>query len=334
MKRWKKVLFVLLPFSFLGIVLYLMFHENYKTIAEQLSRTKTALLLLMICFGLAYEFLDAAVMGKLVFPKVPNMTFGEMVQLTFLGVCMNITTYGTGIKPAQTFCLSKKGQNPGKAFAILTLPYVFHKATVVIYASVMLLLQNRFLKQSFGDVFHYLLAGYLVSFLVIAGLILLCTSKRLCSFICRLMERLIKQEKWQEKKNKIAESLVNLQTESEEIVKNYRIWFEMIIMNILKLSCWYILPLIGVYAVGGSMESVTVIQIIATAAFMQLIIGVIPTAGGMVSTEVVYTLLFGRLFGSATAGATMILFRLATYYLPFLISIPVVFTMKMYKKAK
>lgn len=332
MKKIKKILLILVPFTFLGIVIYFMFRNNYQTILEQLSEANPIFLVIMAAMGIIYELLDAAVMGSLIFPKVKNLSYREMVQLTFLGVFMNITTYGTGIKPAQTYCLTKKGENPGRAFGMLTLPYVFHKATILIYATVMLLLQHRFLKESFADTFHYLLAGYLISILVIVGLVLVCASRYLNIFLCKMIGQILQNEKWKEKRGSIITSFKSLQSESCDIVRDYRIWFKMICFNMVKMTFWYVLPLIGIYTVGGSVNGITVFQIIATSAFMQLIIGVIPTAGGMVSTEVVYTLLFSRLFGVATAGTTMILFRLTTYYLPFIISIPVVLTMKMYRK--
>ena len=62
-------------------------------------------------------------------------------------------------------------------------------------------------------------------------------------------------------------------------------------------------------------------EILATSSFMQLIVGVIPVTGGMGATEVVYQLLYGVLFGEITAGSTMILYRMANYYVPFLVSI-------------
>ena len=54
---------------------------------------------------------------------------------------------------------------------------------------------------------------------------------------------------------------------------------------------------------------------------MQLLIGVVPTSGGVGSLEVVFSLLFAAVFGKITAGSSMILYRLSTYYLPFIVSL-------------
>ena len=58
----------------------------------------------------------------------------------------------------------------------MTLQYVFHKTTVLLYATVMLLLQHRWLAANTSGVMHYLPAAYCVVALVIVALVLLCVS--------------------------------------------------------------------------------------------------------------------------------------------------------------
>ena len=70
----------------------------------------------------------------------------------------------------------------------------------------------------------------------------------------------------------------------------------MSVLNIMKMSCWYVIPVIAIYAAGGSLGNVTVSQALTVTALMQLLMGVIPTSGGVGSLEVVFSLLFSKLF--------------------------------------
>lgn len=105
----------------------------------------------------------------------------------------------------------------------------------------------------------------------------------------------------------------------------------------IKMSCWYVIPIIAIYAAGGSLGGVTVAQAITVTALMQLIMGVIPTSGGVGSLEVVFSLLFAAVFGKVMAGSSMVLYRISTYYIPFLISVIIMLAvgkdMKSKKKA-
>ncbi len=79
--------------------------------------------------------------------------------------------------------------------------------------------------------------------------------------------------------------------------------------------------MIAIYAAGGNMGGVSFGQALTVTALMQLIMGVIPTSGGVGSLEVVFSLVFAAVFGKVLAGSSMVLYRLSTYYIPFLVSI-------------
>lgn len=61
------------------------------------------------------------------------------------GGVFNVTTFAAGTKPAQIYDLYQESQiKPGKSFGILTMEYVSHKLTIVLYAAVMLCFFIRF----------------------------------------------------------------------------------------------------------------------------------------------------------------------------------------------
>ena len=109
------------------------------------------------------------------------------------------------------------------------------------------------------------------------------------------------------------------------VIKDKKEWIGLIFRNAVKMTCLYILPAVAIFAVTGKMLPLSLLECLAFSSIMQLLIGVIPSSGGMGSTELLFLMLFGSMTGKSVCGAAMILYRIATYYLPFLISIPLLF---------
>ena len=76
----------------------------------------------------------------------------------------------------ESYYLYHCGLPLGPGVGLMTLQYVSHKTTVLLYATVMLLLQHRWLAANTSGVMHYLPAAYCVVALVIVTLVLLCVS--------------------------------------------------------------------------------------------------------------------------------------------------------------
>ena len=330
----KKIAYIIIPFVALVAILYYMFEDSYQKIFVQLQSTKWSYFLIILGVEVLYLVLDAIPFKMMINRHLPQYSLLETMQILFVGIFMNVTTLGTGIKPAQAYELNKRGIGIGRGLAILTLPYVYHKFTILLYASVALLLRGSYFKTTYADSYHYIYAGYGFSILIIAFLILLCVSQKFHQILFYPFDRWLKPGKWYDKKEKVKLAVSNLQEEAAGIITNYKLAVIITASNMVKMTCWYIMPYIGYIAVGGAPESISIMNVLATSAFMQLIIGVIPVTGGMGSTEIVYTLLYEAMFGKVAAGSSLILYRLATYYLPFLVAIPVVAFINHHSKNK
>lgn len=54
------------------------------------------------------------------------------------------------------------------------------------------------------------------------------------------------------------------------------------------MSCWYVIPTLAIYALGGDLGGVSFAQGLTVTSLMQLLMGVLPTSGGVGSLEVVF----------------------------------------------
>ena len=326
MKNKKKhFITAILATLFLVLVLYLIFHDSLSEIKTQLFQADKRNLLILVIFGNLYILLDGWVLHYMIVKNHERCTLWQAVRLAYMVVFCNVTTFAAGTKPAQIYDLYQESQiKPGKSFGILTMEYVSHKLTIVLYAAVMLCFFHTVLFQIPGLEKNYLLAGFGISFAVLTFLTMFCINQKFAPWLLACSEH-IKKESIKEKIRAGLTQMEEFSKVGRVVIKDKKEWIGLIFRNAVKMTCLYILPAIAIFAVTGKMLPLSLLECLAFSSIMQLLIGVIPSSGGMGSTELLFLMLFGSMTGKSVCGAAMILYRIATYYLPFLISIPLLF---------
>lgn len=326
MKNKKKhFITAILATLFLVLVLYLIFHDSLSEIKTQLFQADKRTLLILVIFGNLYILLDGWVLHYMIVKNHERCTLWQAVRLAYMVVFFNVTTFAAGTKPAQIYDLYQESQiKPGKSFGILTMEYVSHKLTIVLYAAVMLCFFHTVLFQIPGLEKNYLLAGFGISFAVLTFLTMFYINQKFAPWLLACSEHIKKESI----KKKVRAGLAQMEEFSKVgrvVIKDKKEWIGLIFRNAVKMTCLYILPAVAIFAVTGKMLPLSLLECLAFSSIMQLLIGVIPSSGGMGSTELLFLMLFGSMTGKSVCGAAMILYRIATYYLPFLISIPLLF---------
>lgn len=329
-KILKGFLNFLLVLVMLGI-LYYIFKDNYKEIIYQVSNVDGKIFAVAVIVGNIYYFFDAYVYWSFLRNEGHRISFLRCVFTSYLSPFFNVTTFGVGIKPAQVAYLKRKGVDSGKGFGILTAPYVFSRTAIVVYALVMLIFNNKFVTKNFASSFGYIYGGIAFSVFVVILFIMICSSRWFHRLIAKVVDALFSRGKLAKYKfhERIKTQTGLLYDASCKIVRKPIVWFKYIIVNLLRMSCWYVVPILVLYAMNGSLGGVSAFEIITATALMQLIVGMIPIGSGVGSLEVVFTLLFAAIYDTVTAGSCMILYRIATYYVPFIISIVDLFVVEL-----
>lgn len=319
-KKFIKILVEAAVIILAGVILYNQFKDSFSDIVKQLAKTNILLLIVILVLGNMYYVIDSLMYSYLFSKEGYRISFPRCLAVGYMCIFFNVTTFGAGIKPAQVMYLHKKGVDVGKGLSITTMPYVFHKTIIAVYAVIMLLFNNMFVMRNFASTFMYIYIGAVLNITIVVAIILICASEKFHGTLYRIIDRIFKKEKYAGIKNKIKGQADNLRMGTKDIIKSKTAWIGFSISNIIKMSCWYVIPVIAIYACGGNIGSVTIPEAITVTALMQLIMGVIPTSGGVGSLEVVFSLLFAAVFGDVMAGSCMVLYRIATYYFPFVIS--------------
>ena len=172
----KKAILSLLVLLALTCVVVFIFISHWAEISTALAQLSFRQVLLVLAIGLTYPLLEGIVCWLIIRCRLPGFTLRRGLDAAFVGIFGNVVGLGAGAVPMESYYLYHCGLPLGPGVGLMTLQYVFHKTTVLLYATVMLLLQHRWLAANTSGVMHYLPAAYCVVALVIVTLVLLCVS--------------------------------------------------------------------------------------------------------------------------------------------------------------
>lgn len=321
-KQRKKLWTGLLMAVLLPALAAWVFRGHGQEILDNIRAISAGWLLLLLGLGAAYQLLESVVCQLLVGPQLDGFSFRQAVQVVFLGVFANVAAFGVGAIPMQSYCLYRRGMMAGSGAGIMTLEYTFHKSTIFIYATVMLLLQGRWLAGQNSGLARYLLLGYGICTLIIIGLLLMCAWKRLQQLACQGIDRL--PQSWEGRKAGWKENLDALYDQSRRLLHDRKRLCRVLAWNSLKLFCLYLTLFLSVRAVGGAGLSLWRMQLLG--GLMEMIVNALPNVAGMGPAEFAFLLVFAGYMDYGQLSSALILFRTATFFFPFLLSIFVFLT--------
>ena len=322
----KKAAFNIVIFLILLAVIYLVFHEDYRAILECIGSVSVPALLFLLGMGAGYQLLDSAACFTLIHARFPALKYRQAVEITFLGIFGNVFTFSAGIIPMQSYYLYRKGMNVGSGIGTIILKYIFHKISIFCYVTVMFFAQRKWIKKTIPELSKYIYLGFAICAVIIVVLILLCTWEKVQQLLLQLIAKLPDTGKWEHRKAVWCKNLKALYSESRELVKNQVCCLKVAVWNVLKLVWLYSIPFVAMRIL--HISGLTFGKAQALTAVMFLIVGVLPHVAGIGPTEFAFLMLFTGYIGRVSASSTLILYRVATYFFPFLLSIGVFLKVK------
>lgn len=317
-KRWKRTAVSIATLIVLLTVLLLVFRDHYKEILANLRLVQITDILLLLGMGVTYQLLESAVCFVLVHSQQPEFKFWRAVEVTYLGVFGNVATFSIGTIPMQSYYLHQCGVMAGRGVGTMTLEYVFHKSSVLIYTTVMLLTQGRWLSAAGPGVSHYMVLAYVICALIIVALILLCACEKVLHLVLWLIGHIPDTEKWRHQKQLWSENIEALYMDSQRILHNRGCLWKVVVLNILKLFCLYSIPFFCLRMLNIPTLSFWRVQLLT--ALMHLIANALPNLAGVGPVEFAFLLIFSNYINYAQTSSILILYRTATYFFPFAIS--------------
>ena len=283
----KKAILSLLVLLALTCVVVFIFSSHWAEISTALAQLSFWQVLLVLAIGLTYPLLEGIVCWLIIRCRLPGFTLRHGLDAAFVGIFGNVVGLGAGAVPMESYYLYHCGLSLGPGVGLMTLQYVFHKTTVLLYATVMLLLQHRWLAANTSGVMHYLPAAYCVVALVIVALVLLCVSQ-----------------------------LDTLAAESRLLLADKGRCARILAVQTLKLFLMFTLPWFCIRFMGLSC-GLNFWQVQLLTSLMLFLSNALPNVAGMGSIETAFLLVFSSFMTSGEAMSTLMLFRIASYYFVF-----------------
>lgn len=316
---WKKIAGGLLALAAVLTAAFLVFRGHWQEIRESLSAVPLRGTAAMLALAAGYQMLESGVCASLVRARLPGFSLRQAAEVTFLGVFGNVATFAAGSMPMQSLLLHKYGLTYGHGVGMLTVDYIFHKSSILLYASVMLLFQGSWLRDACPDLSRYLLLGYVVCGAVAAALVLVCAWEKMERLALKLIGLLPETGKWPKRKEAWRTNLASLYTESQHILKDRACCGRVLALNAGKLLCLYTAAWLSIRLLGADGLSFWQAQLLAS--LMLLIASALPNIAGVGPAEFAFLMLFTRFMPYAQASAALLLYRTATYFFPFAVSI-------------
>lgn len=318
-KRWKTVAISVATLLLLSLLVFWVFRDHYQEILQNIRAVSPEGLLLLLGVGFLYQMFESAACFVLVRRRLPKFSFRQAAEVVFLGVFGNVSTFAVGSVPLQSYYLHRCGLMAGSGVGTMTLEYVFHKSSVLIYSAIMLLLQGRWLGSTGSSLSRYMMLGYGICAVIIAVLILACTWEKVQRLVAWLIGRLPDTGKWDSRKRLWKENLAALYRESQQLLRDRPCIRKVLALNSLKLFCLYSIPYLAMKMLGISSPSFWHVQMLT--ALMFLISNALPNVAGVGPIEFAFIMIFSNYMEYAQASSALILYRIATFFFPFLLSI-------------
>lgn len=310
--RKKALLSVAILLALTG-VLILLFQDHWAEISAALAQLSLGQVALVLALGITYPLLEGVASWLIVRSRLPGFTLRHGIDNAWMGTFGNVICLGAGAVPMQTYYLHRCGLGLGPGVGLMTLQYVFHKAAVLVYATVLLLWNRQWFTAHATGVLSYLPAAYTVVAGVILGLVLLCTAPLVQSLARRALGLLPKTEKWQARRESWQTQLDTLSEESRHLLTEKSRCLKIFAVHLCKLFLMYTIPYFCLRFMGLS-SALSFGQVQLLTALMLFLSNALPNVAGMGSIETAFLLVFGAFLTRGEAMSVLMLFRIATYY--------------------
>lgn len=316
MKTYKTLIKWLLILTTLTAVCYYN-KEQIPLVMEQIKRTPANLLVISLFLALGYFFCEGRIISLLGTRYQPDFTVWDGIAGSFYCEFYRLLTLGSMTGAAEIYFLHTKKIPFAKGTGMCLVQYLIQRMAIAILG----FLSCAFVLLCYPKVIQehnwQIVLSYIVTLLVVCGLIFIGTCKKTTTWLFCLFER--KMDKRPQIKFlliKLNDQVNILQSEVQVLLHQHKTMLRLLFYNILKMLCWFSIPGILLFDIG---DPASLLPHIALTSMVYVLSGVIPSPGGIGSLEFVFILLFGEIIAGEQAASIIILFRLMISVVPFLI---------------
>lgn len=296
-----------------GIVYYVI-KNSLASIFDELFSTPWQIVLVIILLGIFYQLLEGENIHLIVLNSKKQLSLVNGFFCSCYVAFCRVITFGSGTLLSEIFFYRKKNIETARAVGITTLKQIINKISCVTICIVMILINFSFVESNYRHLSVLILYGVLGTIITTSFILYITENVRVQKFLFKTLHNLKFLNKWDDKIVQLEEQVGYLRSAVKQVMSHKRTVISIVAFNVLKLFPWYLIPFITLYG-----DSITFMESFTLISLVSVLAGMLPTPAGLGSFEFVYLLFFKPIVGPAAAGSSLLLYRFATYVLPFLI---------------
>ena len=301
------------------LVLFLCLKDNYHAIINTLISMDIKWLIIGFICILMYWFLKTLPLYYFTKSHKRSFTYKSAVILLLRTQFVNaITPFATGGQPYQVYYLNKEGIRSSTSTSIILENFIVYQIALVFLGIIAMTCNFFFHIFPHNDLLtHLITLGFIINTLVIIVSFIIAfgknISKKILHFGITVLSKLKIVKDKEKKLEKWNESITNFHKSAKVLMEDKKLFFSMILVNLVALSILYMIPVFVLYA-AGSFDKVNVGLAIITSAYVMLIGSFVPIPGGTGGLEYGFMRFYGFFIHGSLLSATMLIWRFITYY--------------------
>ncbi len=244
------------------------------------------------------------------------LSIRQGIRITFLCEFYRMITLGNGSGFAEIHYLHKNGMEAGSAAVLTMIQYMLKRTAVMLLGTFgfAVLWREGDTRAVCREYALFMAAGCGVTAGVILVFTALALSDRIASWAERLLEQLSRKlPSWEKRFSKWKEQIRLLNQSGKDFLKQKRRSLCALALQIVKMLLFYSIPASLLFGKTG----ISFAESILLMAVAYMLSGIIPAPSGAGALEFVFLLFFSHFTDSGRALSVILLFRFATWVLPF-----------------
>ena len=318
MKKYKFNIFLLVIVSFIVIIFSLK--DNFSDSIHYITHLNI-FWILIACLFMGFNILFQSLSQYRFLKEVDsNYKLLSCLRLMVIAMFFNaITPFSSGGQPFEMYLLNKEGIKVSDSANALLQNFITYQFALIFIGTIAIIFNKIFNIFPDGNLLkNVVFVGYAVNVIVMALIIFFSRAKKANTKIFSTIFDFIfhfKFIKKKEEKRQKAEKLLDDFYNSTAVMKNnFKNTIFSFLFNLCSLLCLYMIPLFVFFA-SGEYNSIDIVKSLVLSGYTFLIGSFVPIPGAAGGLEYAYMDFFGIFVGGGLLSASMLLWRLITYYL-------------------
>ncbi len=314
---------IIVIFIVLCLVLYFSLKDNFQEIITCITKMNYQWFILGIIFLILYRTLigiSSHFVAKLNNSKISLL---RCIQINFIILFFHgVTPFAGGGQPMEIYYLHNEKISITKATNIVLQNFMVYQVALILIGTISVFYNHYF--HLFPDdslIKKLVLLGFTINVLVLIAIFIFSFCKKINEFICDKGVKILAKFKIvssaETTRQKLTEYLNNFHKNAQILKKHKLEVTKIIFINFLALLAQYSVSFAVIYGLGY--HQIDYLNVIVTTAYVMIIGSFVPIPGGTGGIEYGYMFFFGYLMSGSLLTASMLIWRLISYYLGMII---------------